>query len=490
MSPKYFCLALVLAAATACGRDSGSSLDGNNNVNDGADSGTNTNTNTNDGVDAGVDPGVDAGPCTPDCTGRECGDDGCGGTCAPGCTGDESCSAAGQCASSYVLYNGNGTKTTYLLDRSGAVAHQWNNARSGGYSVYLLENGNILRPAQATNMQLNGGAAAGLVQEIAPDGTVVWQYEYNTASYLTHHDIEPMPNGNVLLIAWEVKSSAEAVAAGRESSSEIWPDHIIEVQPSGTTGGTIVWEWHAWDHLVQDYDATKDNFGVVSDHPELLDVNMGESHGPPGMGGDWLHINGISYNPERDEIVISSHFMNEIYVIDHSTTTAEAASHSGGARGKGGDLLYRWGNPANYASGTQIFYVVHCSAWVPAGFPGAGNILAFNNGDGRPGGDYSSIEEIVIPVDAGGDYLLSGATYGPTAPTWTYSSGSSFYSNHLGGVQRLADGNTLIAESTSGYLFEVTSAGSTVWSYQASGEVARALQYSADHAGINAILNY
>ena len=37
------------------------------------------------------------GACTPDCSGRECGDDGCGGQCTPGCGADESCDTAGQC---------------------------------------------------------------------------------------------------------------------------------------------------------------------------------------------------------------------------------------------------------------------------------------------------------------------------------------------------------------------------------------------------------
>lgn len=46
-------------------------------------------------VDAAQDQGVDA--CRPDCTGRECGNDGCGGGCGL-CPSDEFCSAAGICA--------------------------------------------------------------------------------------------------------------------------------------------------------------------------------------------------------------------------------------------------------------------------------------------------------------------------------------------------------------------------------------------------------
>ena len=151
----------------------------------------------------------------------------------------------------------------------------------------------------------------------------MWEFEYNSATVLTYHDIEPMPNGNVLAIAWEVKSGAQATLAGRSAAFEIWPDHIIEVEPDGEGGAVIIWEWHAWDHLIQDYNRDGHNYGVVADHPELLDINIASSGGGPGRGGDWLHINGISYNPTLDQIVISSHFADEIFVIDHSTTTMD-----------------------------------------------------------------------------------------------------------------------------------------------------------------------
>lgn len=387
----------------------------------------------------------------------------------------------------YTLFNPNGSSTTYLIDMDGEIVHQWNHSRSGGYAVYLLENGHLLRPASDPSAQLRGGASAGYVQEVDWDGNVVWEYKYSSRTYITHHDIEPMPNGNILLIAWEVKSASEALAAGRSRATETWPVHVIEVEPVGATGGNIVWEWHAWDHLIQDNDPTKDNYGVVEDHPELFDVNLGKS------SGDWIHINGISYNPDLDQIVLSSHFTDELYVIDHSTTTEEAAGHTGGNSGKGGDILYRWGRPGNYgAPGSTYFDVIHCSWWVPAGMPGAGNIMVFSNGEGSR---RSSIVEITPPLDENNQYILTpGAAYGPSAPTWEYENGTSFYSNHLGGCQRLPNGNTLISESTSGYLFEVTPDGEKVWDYDAREEIssrteiARSLRYAKDYPGL-AILN-
>jgi hypothetical protein len=394
--------------------------------------------------------------------------------------------AQGAAYDGYTLFNPNNSRTTYLVDMDGNTVHTWSHTRNGGYAVYLLENGHLLRPASTSTPSIRGAASAGLIQEVDWDGKVVWQFDYAGATKVTHHDIEPMPNGNVLLIAWEVKSTAEAAAAGRVNAREMWPDHIVEVKPEGSNGGTIVWEWHAWDHLVQDADPSKANYGVVAEHPELIDVNLGGSTGGPG-GGDWLHINGISYNPISDQIVISSHFMNEIYVIDHSTTTQEAAGHTGGRHGKGGDILYRWGQARNYGrTGGDVFDVVHCSYWIPEGCPGAGNLLVFNN---NARSRASIVTELTPPVDQDGNYVLSpGQAFGPSAPTWTYANGSVFYSNHLGGNQRLPNGNTFITEATSGYLFEVDATGKEVWSYDFHQEIARALRYSRDYPGVSALL--
>jgi hypothetical protein len=263
----------------------------------------------------------------------------------------------------FTLYSPFGSTSTFMVDEDNDEVLSWTHDRSGGYAVYLLPNGNIIRPALSTTSALNGGGAAGLVQIWNPNSVKVWQYQYATSTVRSHHDIAPMPNGNVLLIAWELKTAAQAVQAGLDHSAEMWPDHIVEIDPVGSSGGNIVWKWHAWDHLIQDHDPTKDNYGVVEDHPELLDVNL---NGGGLGGGDWMHVNGISYNPEWDQIVFSSHTLNEVYVIDHSTTTAEAAGHTGGNSGQGGDLLYRWGNPDNYgAPGSEYFHVVHCSVWIP-----------------------------------------------------------------------------------------------------------------------------
>jgi len=361
--------------------------------------------------------------------------------------------------------------TTYLIDNTGAANHTWSSNFFPGVAVLWLGDGTILRTIRVGVGPGTGGAGGG-VQKVQWDGSVVWDYRYNTDGNLSHHDMKVLPNGNVLMIAWETKAYAEAVQAGRNPShvpvSGFLSDHIIEVKPTGPTSGEIVWEWHVWDHLIQDYNSSKDNYGVVGDHPELIDVNYGMSF---MTIADWLHTNSIDYNPEFDQILLSVHNFNEIWVIDHSTTTAEAAGHTGGDSGRGGDLLYRWGNPEAYRAGTasdQIFYGQHDASWIKPGYPGEGDILVFNNGVNRPGGSYSSVDEITPPVGDNGQYSYEpGSAYGPAEETWTYTAAppTSFYANQISGAERLKEGDTLICDGTAGRFFEVTSEGTTVWDY-------------------------
>ena len=366
--------------------------------------------------------------------------------------------------------------STYLIDNSGRLIHEWEGESRPGQSVYLMENGHLLRTAKVSNQnRFTAGGTGGRVQELTWDGDLVWDFIYSDTLHCQHHDIEPMPNGNVLLIVWEYKSAAEVIEAGRDPDllvdGELWPDSIIEVEPTGSNDGKVVWEWHLWDHLIQDFDSTKANYGVVADHPELLDINFVAPRGMAHDGADWNHTNSIDYNAEMDQIMISAHAQSEIYIIDHSTTTEEAASHTGGRSGKGGDILYRWGNPQGYRTGTgndQRLFRQHDASWIESGLPGEGHLLVFNNGRNRPDGNYSSIDEIIPPVDEAGNYArIPGTPWGPSEPTWTYMAPDkfNFFSQNNSGTHRLDNGNTLICSGTNGRFFEVTPDKEMVWEY-------------------------
>ncbi len=366
----------------------------------------------------------------------------------------------------------------YVMNNCGEVVHTWTHDSVGlGNAFYLLEDGNMMRCAKADTAQnspIGAGGGGERIQKVAWDGTVLWDYIYYDMEKRLHHDIEVLPNGNVLAIAWVIKEQAECVQAGRNPGvltyGTLFTERIIEVEPTGPNTGNIVWQWDLWDHLVQDFDNTKDNFGVVADHPELLDVNwVNTSMDVPGQS-DFVHLNAIDYNEELDQIVLSSQIHSEIWIIDHSTTTAEAAGHTGGTYGKGGDFLYRWGNPQVYDRGDaedQMLWRQHDSNWIEEGMEDEGGIMIFNNGLDRPV-SMSEIDVIDPPQSAPGVYTLgTGEAYGPTEKTWNYHAPDSvsFFSYFISGARRLPSGNTIICEGETGHLFEVTHDGDVVWSY-------------------------
>jgi hypothetical protein len=407
----------------------------------------------------------------------------------------------------YTLIAPTTSANVYLVDMQGRVVRTWKTGfeRTSSTATYLLENGHLLRLGMVEQSLRHFGArvgAGGRVQEFDWEGELVWDFTLCNDRQLSHHDITRLPNGNLLMVVWDKKTPQEAIAAGRKSESpgnrELLPDSLVEVKPTGRTSGEVVWEWHIWDHLIQDHDSSKANFGDVAAHPELIDLNyrtgsrlasmLATRDGTdklrslgylassaaaaqmPALDSDW-HVNSVSCNPEFDQIVLSARGCGEIWIIDHGTTSAEAKSHSGGRRGKGGDLLYRWGNPRAYRAGAaadQRLFGQHDAQWIGRGIPGAGHILVFNNGDGRPDGSYSSVDEIGLPVDAEGRYSHKpGTAFGPPEPAWIYTATwkQEFFSSLLSSAQRLPNGNTLICPGMLSRIFEVTPEKEVVWRY-------------------------
>ncbi|WP_309641577.1 aryl-sulfate sulfotransferase [Flavobacterium sp.] len=374
---------------------------------------------------------------------------------------------AGTLDDGYVLFAPNNANTTYLIDRCGRQVKTWNSAYKPGQSVYLLEDGTLLHTGLTANTTFNAGGKGGIIEKIDWNGNVIWSYTISDATKCQHHDAKMLPNGNVLVIAWEKKTNTEAFAFGRNSTlvpAVLWSEQILEIQPIGATGGNVVWEWHLWDHLVQDFDASKPNYSTIASNPQLLNVNYGAS----ATVSDWIHMNAIDYNPTLDQIVVSSHNLSEIWIIDHSTSTAQAASHSGGNSGKGGDFLYRWGNPQAYNNGTAAdkkFFGQHNIHWIENGLPFENQLMVFNNGLARTGGNYSTVEIINPPVD-GYNYTAT-LPYLPTSPSWIYNSGNpnNLFAMNISGAQQLSNGNVLICNGPSGIFTEVNNAGTTLWKY-------------------------
>ena len=374
-------------------------------------------------------------------------------------------------AAGYTLFTGYRNADVFLIDPLGRVAHAWHLDRLISHAK-LLDNGNLLYTAHDAAIQID------------PRGDIVWRYDVGSR---LHHDFLQMPNGNLLLLAQGVKTREEAVAAGANPefvSQDINYDYLLEVRPTGASG-KVVWEWSPWDHLIQDFDPTKENYGAIAEHPELIDINFvleslkkGSQPGaylwpnPPATLKNWLHINTIDYNPALDQIMLSPRHYSELWIIDHSADTQEARGHSGGNSGMGGDLLYRWGNPRAYGRGDdadQRLFWQHQTHWIPPGLPGAGNILLFNNGWEFSGNRrfYSSIDELVPPADGYRYRRAAHAAYPPDALAWTYAAQTpaDFYAPILSGAQRLPNGNTLIVDGTAGTISQATPDGKIAWEY-------------------------
>ncbi len=374
----------------------------------------------------------------------------------------------------YTVFAPKHNTMTYIINNEGRKCHEWKaSTYTPGQSVYVLENGNLLRTCMLMGSLGSGGGEGGRLEEYTWNDSLVWYMEYSTSTYTQHHDVKKLPNGNIIMLVVEKKTLAEAIAAGFDPNNfqpdvaqkgYILPDCIIEIQPTYPSGGTVVWEWHVWDHLIQHFDPTKNNYGVISAHPELIST-LGDGRVEPLF---WNHMNCIDYRSDLDQIVMSVRGNSELWLIDHSTTTAQSAGHTGGVHNKGGDLLYRWGDPQNYGAGTandQKFFEQHCVEWIKPDCPGAGDLMCFNNGVNR---NYSSIDEITPPIDGNGDYpLTTGQAWLPSNLTWTYVANppASLYAGDISGAQRLQNGNTLIDDGPLGTFIEVTPAGETCWKY-------------------------
>jgi hypothetical protein len=306
----------------------------------------------------------------------------------------------------------------------------------------------------------------------------------------------------------------------------MWSDVLIEVQPSRPVGGAVVWMWRSWDHLVQDQDPAKPAYGKLEEHVGSIDINFDCRHLPkaesdedrakkeklakdmkavgyagddddkhkkgakpadakpadakpadakpddqkgPHVEPDWMHGNGVDYLPEHDLIVLSSPHLSEVMVIDHSTSTAEAATEKGGKWKHGGALLYRYGNARNYGQGEATdrkLYYQHNVQWVAGAKPGELHLIVFNNGSERPGSEYSSVDEIALPFDPKTGFKRDeGWAFGPDKPLWSYSEPEKFFSPFISGVQRLPNGDTLVCEGVKGRAFQVKSDGKIVWDF-------------------------
>lgn len=393
----------------------------------------------------------------------------------------------------YTLYNPSSDQRVILINNCGEVVNQWDFTGEGIVTSYLLENGTILQ-SDRFNAEIRDW-----------DNNVIWSINYEDVfGFNIHHDIEPLPNGNFLVLVRDSYTNTEMFAVGMDTAypnDVLVLERIVEIEPVGSSGANVVWEWKIFDHLIQDFDSSKPKFGTIAENPQLLDMNYDGGH-----GSNPIHANAIDYNADLDQIAVSARHLSEVFVIDHSTTTAEAATNSGGVYDKGGDFLWRWGNPEVYDQGTELNKTLgkqHDIKWITEG-PHQGKMSVFSNLGYGTDLTASSIH-IIDQNDINGVYSMNSGKFLPESYFWSWDGiimNEVMHGAAQCGVQIMSNGNALINESDIGRLTEVDNLGNIIWVYsipignntnfnqfdQPTGNGSfRAHRYPEDYSGLDGV---
>ncbi|MBU2928853.1 aryl-sulfate sulfotransferase [Winogradskyella psychrotolerans] len=348
--------------------------------------------------------------------------------------------------STYILVVDQTGQGADIINHDGDDIFSWDFDTSIGNDASLLDDGSMLVCLKDNDAAITFGGYGGVFQKINADQTTDWEVSYSTTTQTAHHDVDYLANGNIIFPVWEELLVSDAAEMGFSGSQDIYPEAIIEMNP---VTQEIVWEWHATDHLIQDHDSTKLNYGTVQDNPNKIDINYNSAQ----ANGDIMHMNGITIDETNNIIYVTINNYSEIWVIDHSTTTAQAATSTGGNYNLGGDLVYRFGNPLAYDNvGDVTINDVHYPNVLDTG-----NMLVFSN-------NIYDNQSAVFEYQLNPPYQLVAGEDNEPELVWSFTD-SELYSAGLGGAVRTPNGNTLIAEGRDGTVWEVSDSGDVLWKY-------------------------
>lgn len=411
---------------------------------------------------------------------------------------------------------------TYLLDKNGNKVHEWEfkGYAPEGTVAYLLPNGQLLRTINHHNWIEDKHYPVGAfeaIQLLDWDSNVLWEFSMQAPEKFSfHHDVSYLPNGNILAIQYVAFTKEEAMALGwnpdrgkralnkikKEGSGLIWLERLLELKPNLKEGSTqIVWRWNTWDHLVQNKYPKKSNFGSIN-NPKKININyLNLDKDVPFNSGQVFHANAVDYNPELDLILLSSPTYGEVWFIDHSTSSEEVITSTGGTHNVGGDIVYRFGNNEAFGEGTRevsTLFWQHDVHWIDKGLKGSNNILVYNNGVYRDLNDhwnpntkgigfntsYSNLLEIILPLNSKGQF--DNFKKAEIEWSWQSENKADFYSPFMSGLQRLPNGNTLFCKAYNKHIYEVDSLGNKVMDFSLAGwgRLYRVYKYSSNYPGL------
>jgi len=297
----------------------------------------------------------------------------------------------------------------FATNMSGEV--QWRRTQSGvivgvGIGLDIMNNGNVLTMFNAYPTIINP-----MTDEI------LWE----APDVFGHHTIAEAPWGNVLTLVAELVPREMLPPAW--SSCEVWGDKIVEIDLDTKE---LIWEWHLHEHL-----------DPVEHHFEGMCTTAGAFH------ADWSHANTLKVieNYRLGSQVYDTVFLflsrnlDTFFMIDYPS----------------GDILWSFGQHGTFGRREPplepMFIAAHEIEMLPNG-----NVLLYDNGDGRAYPISRALEIAVDPLAHTGSEVWS----------WT-DPDDYLFSTWGGDADRLPNGNTLISAVMKGRIVEVNPAGEKVW---------------------------
>jgi len=304
----------------------------------------------------------------------------------------------------YRLISSRNLEAAHLLASNGRYIHTW-------YFQHTDEQtsdfGGFGMTWHYAEMLPNGNLLAiikdEMIIELDWNSNLLWK-----AKLRAHHDFARTQQGNTIVV------SRRDVDNPWQKNKKIAMDELVEFDKSGKK----VWNWQYENHL--------DEFKEFVKQPLPLDKSF----------KDWPHINTCEVLPENPTSQKDNRFKagNLLLCGRHSNTIFIIEKESG-------DVVWAWG--PGEIEGPHMPTMLE-----------NGHILIYDNGHHLK--ENSRGYTRVIELDPVKETIV-----------WEYTGSpkESFFSPSRGSSNRLKKGNTLIAESDSGHLIEVTSDGEVVWEY-------------------------
>lgn len=298
--------------------------------------------------------------------------------------------------------------------------------------------------------------------ETAPyDGLTLYAPQAGNVIYLANNDQE-------IVQSWTVETNpfAKLLADGTllyisgASSSPTKPATGTPAITHISWDGDVLWRYEN-SLLHHDFVQLSTDNIVVIVWEKVTDENK-EKYFPDSVGDLWTDVL-LELDYETQEIVWEWHVQDHLDVLPYSSGTIQRSeiTHTNAVEylptgnsftGEESFLLSfrqldtiiiveKESGEVIWDYGSGILHAQHNPTLLENG-----NILVFDN-------QYRKEKSRIVEIDPETKSIV-----------WEYTA-PDFYSDHISGVQRLANGNTLICEGTSGRIFEVNSEGVIVWDF-------------------------